>query len=629
MTRPLSLLLVDDNPDDRALVIRELRKVLPDSQVDEASDADGFEALLAEGRRWDVAITDYRLRWSTGMDVFHRLRETYPDLPVIMFTASGDEELAVTALKQGVDDYITKTPKHYGRVPYAVQACTDRQQRRRQAEHASQALERSEALLNLALESVGIETWEYDLERRVLTLHGRAPRVFPGGQRELSADRLRGVMHPDDVERVRAEFLAAASGATRFESEFRLCVGENLRWMRAAGMADGGSRLVGVLEDITRRKRVEEQLREEDRQKDQFIATLGHELRNPLAPIRYAVQLLDERSDGARIMRARAVIERQAETMARLLDQLLDLSRIAHDRIVLERQSMDLRALLDDAGEDARLLTDASGQSLVLSVPDYEVVVDGDPIRLKQVVDNLVQNAVKFTPAGGRIEIALTTDDAVAELRVRDTGIGITGDMLERVFEPLVQADAGPASRVRGGLGIGLAVVRRLVGLHGGTVMASSLGPGHGATFTVRLPLAHAARDDAPHALEPDGTARRAWRVLVADDHADAAASLGLVLELHGHEVRTANDGLQAQAMAEHWRPDAMVLDIGMPGANGDEVARWVRAQPWGASVRLVAITGWGRPEDRLRLRDAGFDVHLVKPVALADLTASLDPAAT
>lgn len=624
MTRPLALLLIDDNPDDRALVIREIRKVLPEAQVDEASDAHGFEALLAEGGHWDAAITDYRLRWSTGMDVFHRLRETRPELPVIMFTASGDEELAVTALKQGVDDYITKTPKHYGRVPYAVQACVERRQRRQQAEAAGSALERSETLLSLALEAVGMETWEYDLARGVLTLHGRSPRVFGTGRRELPVERLLGTMHPDDWERLRAEFLAAASGATRFESEFRLCTADAVRWMRAAGMSDGDSRVVGVLEDISRRKRVEEQLLEADRQKDQFIATLGHELRNPLAPIRYATQLLTADCDAGRIARARAVIERQAGTMARLLDQLLDLSRIAHDRIELERQPMDLRPLLRDATDDAQPLADGAGQTLTLSMPDRPVTVDGDAMRLKQVVDNLVQNAIKFTAAGGRVEIALTADDSTAELRISDTGIGIAGDMLERVFEPLVQVDAGPASNVRGGLGIGLAVVRRLVGLHGGTVAASSPGPGRGATFTVRLPLAQAAREAPSPAATSGDWSRRSLRVLVADDHADAAASLGMVLELQGHEIRTVHDGLQAQAVARQWQPDAMVLDIGMPGASGDEVARWARAQPWGGLVRLVAITGWGRPEDRKRLREAGFDVHLVKPVGLDELIAAL-----
>ncbi|GHA68479.1 hybrid sensor histidine kinase/response regulator [Cognatilysobacter bugurensis] len=624
MTSPLQLLLVDDNPDDRALVLREIRKVLPEARVDEIGDAETFDALLEAGRCWDVVVTDYRLRWSTGLDIFARLRADRPGTPVIMFTASGDEELAVSALKQGVDDYITKTPKHYGRVPYAVQAVAEHARRTRESDQAQQALERTQTLLKLALEAGSMDTWEYDLVQRRLALHGRSPRLLGGQRRELASDRLHQLLHDDDRERVTAEFLAAASGATRFESEFRIATDGSLRWLRAAGITDGATRMVGIVEDVTRRKRVEEQLREADREKDRFIATLGHELRNPLAPIRYAARLLDEHAEPARVVQARDVIERQAATMAKLLDQLLDLTRIRLGRIELERAPLDLRTLLHEACEDARLIADAGGQRMGLRVPDAPAVIDGDALRLRQAVDNLLHNALKFTPPDGRVDLELAVEADAAIVRVRDTGVGIEADMLERVFDSLVQVQTGPGSTTRGGLGIGLAVVRWLIELHGGTVEATSAGLGSGTTFTLTLPLAHAAPEVTPEVTGFE-RAPRALRIVVADDQADAAYSLGLVLEMHGHEVRTALDGLQAQAIADAWQPDAMVLDIGMPGATGDAIASWAREQPWGEQVRLVAVTGWGRPEDRVRLREAGFNVHLVKPVAVDDLLAALD----
>ena len=640
MTRPLMLLLVDDNPDDRMLVVREVRKVLPDAHVDEAADEATLVEWIEAGREWDVAVTDYQLRWSTGMDVFHRLQATRPGLPVIMFTASGSEELAVDALKQGVDDYITKTPKHYGRVPYAVQAAAERRRRQQVAAAAESAREQSDTLLKLALEAAAMETWEYDIAARQLTLHGRSPRLSGGVRRELSADALLQAMAPADIEAVRAQFRASADSNQRFEREFRMHIRNDLRWLRAAGLPDGRGRVVGVVEDITARKRAEESLHEADRRKDQFIATLAHELRNPLAPIRYAVRLLETGTDAAQIEHARTVIERQAAMMAGLLDQLLDLRRIAHGHFALTRTAVDLRAVARNAFEDAGALARASSHRLSLSMPDEPVLVDGDAMRLKQVLDNLVQNALKFTPAGGAIEIAVEDRADGALVRITDTGVGIAPEMLDKVFEPLVQVNAGPSAATRGGLGLGLAVARQLVELHGGRIAASSPGLGRGTTFAIQLPRFEAQTDvdaNGPTVVPPPAPApadthtqpTSALRVLIADDQPDAAESLGMVLELEGHEVRIAFDGAQACEIAQQWQPDVMVLDIGMPQMGGDEVARWVRAQPWGNGVWLVAVTGWGRDEDRLQLQNAGFDLHLVKPVEVSRLLVAVRPQTT
>lgn len=623
MSEPLSLLIVDDNPDDRMLVLREIRRVIPDARVDQASDPVALETLLAQGHAWDVAVTDYQLRWSTGLDVFHRLRALYPQLPVIMFTASGNEELAVEALKQGIDDYITKAPRHYGRVPYAILACADRKRRREEAAVALAAQQRSEALLKLALESAKMEPWSFDPRTRQLSVRP----AFVGlaaAENARAVDGLFDAVHPDDVETLRHAARRALAEGTRFDSEFRMRVRGQWRWLRVAGTRNAEGGLVGIVEDISERKRVEQQLLEADRQKDQFIATLGHELRNPLAPIRYALQLLADADDATMVAHARAVITRQADTMARLLDQLLDLSQIAQGRVQLARERIDLRDVVRHAIEDARLSANGAGQVLTEALPPEPMSVDGDAVRLKQVFDNLLQNALKFTPENGSIDVAMKREGDEVLVRVSDTGLGIPPDMLERVFEPLVQVNTGPGSATRGGLGIGLAVVRELVALHHGSVSASSRGPAQGSEFQLRLPLAEPLSAARPVADAVEARDSGPLKVLVADDQPDAANTLGLVVRRLGHEVRTALDGLQARAIAESWRPDVMLLDIGMPGLSGDELARWVREQPWGAQPRLVAVTGWGGEEDRIALQEAGFDAHLVKTAPIEQLLQEL-----
>jgi two-component system CheB/CheR fusion protein len=626
MSDALNVLLVDDNPDDRILVLREIHKVLADVVADEVGEQSAMEDLLASNRHWDIAITDYQLRWSTGLELFHRLRARQPELPVIMFTASGSEELAVAALHQGLDDYITKTPRHYGRVPYAIQACVERRRRQRQAEQALAALQRSEALLKLATQSASMDVWEVDLLTRKITVHGGACGLFQGNALELDLDRLIARVHPDDVETVRSRLEAVTAGVARFDTEFRLMRRDGLCWVRAAGIPDRQGRVVGVVENITQRKRTEEQMLLADRHKDQFIATLGHELRNPLAPIRYAAQLIHEGASSASLASARAVIERQANAMALLLDQLLDLSHISTGRIELQRCALDLRQVVQHAVDDARPVAESRRLQFSLALPPTEVPVQADALRVKQVVDNLVHNALKFTPEGGRVRVLLASEpEGSALLAIEDNGLGIPPPMLSQVFEPFVQVHAGPGAPTRGGLGIGLALVQQLVELHHGSVKAISAGTGQGARFEVRLPLT-----PSPSAKEVPATGSgvsrgRGLDIIVADDQPDAAESLALVLQLEGHDVRIAFDGLQAQAAAVARPPDVMVLDIGMPGATGDQVACWVRNQPWGRQVHLVAVTGWGRPEDQARLNSAGFDVHLVKPVAVERLVAEIN----
>jgi len=392
---------------------------------------------------------------------------------------------------------------------------------------------------------------------------------------------------------------------------------------------DAAGRVVGIFvegADMTERTRSETRLRalaaeltEANRLKDEFVATLAHELRNPLAPIRSALELIKLRAARGEAPKAAAfdVISRQVSQLVRLVDDLLDLSRISRGLIELRRAPLPLAAALADAVETSRPLIDQHAHALSVSLPDEDMVVDADPTRLVQVVANLLNNAAKFTPRGGRIELRLArADDATAVISVRDSGVGIPPDMLDHVFDLFTQVDRSHA-HIGGGLGIGLTLVRRLVEMHGGRVEARSGGAGAGSEFRITLPVRAAAPPRSPEraAVETHGPARR--RILIADDNVDAAETLSTMLELLGHETRTAHDGAEALDVARTFQPDTMVVDIAMPRLSGHEVARHVRREDWGQRVLLIAASGWGQEETKQGSFAAGFDHHLVKPIEL------------
>jgi CheY-like chemotaxis protein len=355
-------------------------------------------------------------------------------------------------------------------------------------------------------------------------------------------------------------------------------------------------------------------LREADRRKDEFLATLAHELRNPLAPIRTGLKIMQMAGDNqAAVEQARAMMERQLRQMVRLIDDLLDVSRITRGKLELRKCRADLSEVIQSAVEASRPPIEAAGVELTVAVPTDPVYVDADVTRLAQVFTNLLNNAAKFTERGGHVWLTADRQGSDVVVTIRDTGIGIPADMLSKVFDLFAQVDRS-LERSRGGLGIGLTLARRLVALHGGTVAAHSAGPGHGTELVVRLPVAEpppAAEVPLNGAAAPNAR----LRILVADDNHDAADSLQMMLGILGHEVRAAHDGREAVRAAEEFRPDVAFLDIGMPGLNGYDVARAVRSRPWGRDVTLVALTGWGQEEDHRRSREAGFDQHLVKPV--------------
>ena len=365
-------------------------------------------------------------------------------------------------------------------------------------------------------------------------------------------------------------------------------------------------------------------LAEAARMKDEFLAMLAHELRNPLAPIRIAVQILTgpdmshSSISQSSLRRAREIVDRQVQHLTRLLDDLLDVSRITTGKIELRKQPVELATALANALDVSRSLLDERKHSLSVSLPNEPVFIEADPVRLEQVITNLVNNAARYTPPSGHIDVTVTRQNADAVLRVRDDGIGMPDDLVPRVFDLFTQADRSLA-RPGGGLGIGLTIVRNLVELHGGTVTAASDGPGRGSEFVVRLPLG-SVREKAPAAVPAEGSiVIPRLRILVVEDNGDGRAILRTLLEADGHEVYEAADGPSGVETARAVRPDVALIDIGLPGFDGYEVAKRLRDEQ-GNSIRLIAVTGYGQAEDRRRSCDAGFDVHLVKPVAREQL---------
>jgi PAS domain S-box-containing protein len=441
--------------------------------------------------------------------------------------------------------------------------------------------------------------------------------------------------HPDDLKRVREAVAESARTLGPWHAEFRYDhPTKGPRWIEGTSIPsrepDGGVLWYGHVADVTDRKLAEEALRrselrlqEEARRKDEFLAVLSHELRNPLAPIRAGVQVLRLATPGSlEATRALETVGRQAEHLTRLVDDLLDVTRIARGKIRLHREVLDLRALVERVVGDHRAEAEAVGIGLWLELPDAPAWIDADATRIAQAIGNLLGNALKFTPAGGTVTASLGTGPGRAEVRVRDTGIGMEPALIERLFEPFEQAEEG-AARARGGLGLGLAVVRGLMEMHGGSVRAQSAGPGTGSEFVLTLPLALDASYAGRAAPRAEPVRRR---VLVVEDGADMRQTLADLLRLEGHLVHVAATGREAISLARELRPDVVLCDIGLPDVDGYEVARALRRDATLGATRLVALTGYAQPEDLRRAAEAGFDRHITKPPSDEDLAGALEP---
>jgi PAS domain S-box-containing protein len=498
---------------------------------------------------------------------------------------------------------------------------------------AEEALRQSQRLYRAIGESIDYGVWLCDAAGRNTYASESFLRMIGSTQQQCSDIGWSDLLHPDDVQdTLAAWFECARSGSSWYrEHRFRGADGR-FHPVLTHGVpikAEDGKVVgwAGINLDISRLKRTEEALREADRRKDEFLATLAHELRNPLAPIRYAVQILDSATAHEQQRQlGRDVISRQVQQMALLLDDLLDISRITRGRFELKKGYVSLSSLVAAAVETSRPLIDSKQHTLQIDLPSAPLELEVDPLRLSQALSNLLTNAAKYTDTGGRIELSARLHEDALSIEVSDSGIGLSAAAIPNVFEMFSQVKSA-IDRAEGGLGIGLALVKGLVTLHGGAVSAASAGLGKGSTFTIRLPRSVVVRREANSAMQPKTTqtiTRARCKVVVADDNRDAAASLALLLEISGYEVHLAHSGREALDIGMREHPDAFVLDIGMSDLNGYDTARRIRLEAWGQHVLLLAVTGWGQHDDKERARAAGFDQHFTKPVDPNDLERAL-----
>jgi PAS domain S-box-containing protein len=511
------------------------------------------------------------------------------------------------------------------RVSGTCQDITERKQAELDARRAREQLE-------LVVQSTPAFILRYDHERRLVWANKSYAARFGAEPRELVGRRISDLVG-EAASRVFDPFFARALSGESVQVELEVPYPDGARFVQliagptrdAAGIPDGG---VAVLTDLTHRRLLEQEreralrdLQEADRRKDEFLAMLAHELRNPLAPILNGVEILEHLGPQQEELAAkyRTMIARQAGHMKRLLDDLLDVSRVSQGKIQLHKERVDLNLLLLQAIEASRPAVHQKRQALRTALAAQPMVLEADPTRLVQVFANLINNAAKYTDAEGHITITSTTEEGEAIVSVRDDGVGMTPELLTQAFDLFVQ-ETRSLDRAQGGLGIGLTLVRTLVKMHGGSVRAFSAGPGHGSELVVRLPLAPRAEPAASgQTAAPADPAGRPLRVLIVDDNVDAATAVGQLLEMAGHEVALAADGPAALAAAAATPPDLILLDIGLPGMDGYEIAARLRAAGH-TRPALVALTGYGRESDVQRSREAGFDHHLVKPIDLGRL---------
>lgn len=499
---------------------------------------------------------------------------------------------------------------------------------RKQAEEAlarvTEESERRKRLYEAILSSTPDFVYVFSLDHRVLYANDALVAMWgvgnPVGKTflEIGYEPWHADLHVREIDQVRA-----TKKPIRGEVPFTGTNGRKIYdyiFVPVIGTDGEVEAVAGTTRDVTDRKTMEEELRDAGRKKDDFIALLAHELRNPLAPIRNGLQVIRMSEDKDVRRDSQGMMERQLSHMVRLIDDLLDVSRINRNKMELRRARMLLADAVSSAVETARPVIDSEGHELTVSLPGQPVFLDADLTRLAQVFSNLLTNSAKYTPRGGRIWLSAERRAGEVAVSIRDTGIGIPADSLGKIFNMFSQVDRS-VERSTGGLGIGLALVKGLVEMHGGRVTAESAGEGAGSTFTVTLPVLA----DRPDLVEKPGVngqaaGSRGRRILVVDDNRDGADSLALMLSLMGNEIRTANDGIAAVEAASEFLPEVVLMDVGMPRLNGLDATRRIRDQAWGKDMTIIALTGWGQENDRERSREAGCDGHLVKPVNLPDL---------
>ena len=666
----IRILLIDDNPDDRLLAIRELSRGFPDLMVEQIAEAKDLDQALSKNY-FDLVVTDYRLRWSDGIAVLQAIKARYPDLPVVMFTNSGNEEIAVEGMKAGLDDYVLKSPKHYFRLPIAVRSSLEQARQR-------QALKEAETRYSSLFDGVPVGLYRITAQGQILDANPALVQLLGYSDRQaLLAVKTIDFQVDAEARRQWREQMEREDLVRDFETQVRAKDGRMI-WVchNARAVRDREGKVLyyeGAIEDVTERKQAEEErkallAREQaaraeaeaaNRMKDEFLATLSHELRTPLnALLGWATLLRNRKFNEATTARALETIERNAKAQSQMIEDLLDVSRIISGKLRLQFRPVDLVLVIEAAIDAVRLAADAKDIELKTVYEPSEVrtqgkeaLVMGDSNRLQQVVWNLLSNAIKFTPAGGRVEVRLSvvSDESqrtpggtpgtinYAQIQVSDTGQGISADFLPYLFDRFRQADS-TITRSHGGLGLGLSIVRQLVELHGGTVCADSPGVGQGATFTVHLPLLEKVRSEqvrrsqlragfpAPsqtgvEELEDSSPITlKGLQVLVVEDEADTREMLMMALEQYGAKVTAVASAAEARSAMALAQPDVLVSDIGMPEEDGYALIRQLREQ--GKKMPAIALTAYARESDCAEALAAGFQQHVSKPIEPAELAA-------
>lgn len=637
----LRILLIDDNPDDRILSVRQLSREFDEIEFEEVLDEADLIRSLEMGE-FDLVVTDFQLRWTNGLKILNSIKARYPDCPVVMFTNSGNEEIAVKAMKAGLDDYVVKSPKHYSRLPAAVRSAWERTQ-------AQQRAALLETELQSLLNRLNVGVFCATPDGRLLQGNGAFVRLL--GARDLQNAQ---ALLADRWAEVMGELSDEITYQQHAEVEIRRADG-SIIWVELSKMlrSKGGQVVIdGLMENVSDRKRVERERAEllereqaaraaaenANRLKDEFLAVVSHELRSPLnAILGWSSLLRGRKLEPARTAKALESIERNAKLQTQLIEDLLDTSRLIHGRLRLSFGSVQLVPVIEAAVETVRLAAEAKGIHLTTHLDPQVGPVLGDPHRLQQVVWNLLSNAVKFTEYGGSVEVRLDLVDSDAQIAVRDTGQGISAEFLPYVFDRFRQAN-GSTTRSVGGLGLGLAIVRQLVEMHGGRVSVSSPGEGQGTVFTIALPLYQvgsdrANREPADRVSPVSGqntSPLEGLQILVLDDETDARDFLTVMLEEYGARVTGVASVAEAKSAIAALPIDIIISDIAMPGEDGYALIRQVRAR--GESIPAIAVTAYARSEDARKALAEGFHLHLAKPIepdrlvkAIAHLTGRSD----
>ncbi|MDE1181838.1 response regulator [Paraburkholderia sp.] len=578
----------------------------------------------------DLVVLDVKLPDINGLDVCRRIKsapETSGTLVVQTSAAAVESIDRVRGLENGADAYLTE-PMEPAELIAQVHALL-------RVRLAETALRESEERFRQLAENIDDVFWMLDpATHSLLYLSPAYRRLWDAGDASVAPDpkpdddHWVGQIFAEDKARVAHAYRALIDHGTAYEIEYRIRrAGGDTLWVGERGFPVHDARgrryrVAGIVNDISERKITELRLREADRRKDEFLAMLAHELRNPLAPIQSAVELLrpERRAETAQFENARAIIERQVRHLSRLVDDLLDVARITQGKITLRQETVELSGAIKAAIETAQPALIRKRHQLMTSLPPTSTYLTGDSVRIAQVLGNLLSNAAKYTPEGGEIEVDAQHVDDTVRIVVRDNGIGIAADVLSTIFELFVQSKDS-LERSEGGLGIGLPLARALLELHGGHIEAHSPGAGQGSEFVVVLPVMRGQPAIAPDAVVPAVTASNGLhRVLLVDDNVDAALAMSFLLESEGFDVKVAHDGVSALEMAASFEPEVLLLDIGLPGMDGYALARAFRERPGTRNALMIAITGYGQSGDRASSREAGFDLHLTKPVSFDDL---------